>query len=429
MGIFCVLMMLAGPSLLDAQPAGMEVRVPEVVGLPGDTLSVPVVLTGIEGYEVLAAELKIRYDPSVVHAIGAERSTLTASWILWDSVIPIDSTEVLSVALASPANPLEGGGVLAFLRFAVGSAAEAGDLTGMIFQEVLVNESVPDRIRDGHIRIVESVYPWAISPTEVDFGRMTTADSLDMTVRVAHPAPWPRTVAGLTIAPGGDAFRVVWPTLPQTVAPEDTLDVMVRFAPREAGTYSGTLRISSPAYSHPDVTVMLLGRGTRIEMTPKVGRVLVDTAGYTPTGFATVLFRVEWAAPDRTKQDVTASAEWSVADPEVGNVIGPGIAGGRRPGRTDIVAAYEAVSDTSTLEVIQLGDVNGDGVVDVEDTFRTIDHILRRRRLTDPFGISTANRNADTSPPGTDRIDILDSVKMLMLDILHRPLGSPEPVP
>lgn len=330
--------------------------------------------------------------------------------------------------MATPFGTILGNAILVYLRFAVFSTVEAGDFTAMVLGHVRIDEAIPDSL-SGYLRIVEAVHPWTVGPTEVDFGRMTTADSLEMAVRIAHSAPWSRTVAGLTIAPGEDAFRVVWPTIPQTVTPGDTLDVAVRFAPRVVGTHSGILRVSSPAYSHPDVTVMLSGRGTRIEIRPEVGYVLVDTSGYTPTGFATALFRVDWVTPDRTKQDVTAAAAWSVADPEVGEVIGPGMVGGRRPGRIDIVAEYEAVSDTATLAVIQLGDLNADGAVDVEDLFRTMDHILRRRRLTDPFEVSAANRNADTSPPGTDRIDILDSVKMLVLDILRRPLGSPEPVP
>ena len=417
--ILCAWMLFVGAERADAYPVDTEIWMSEGVALPGDTLLVPIVMGEIEGYSILSLGIDIQYDARVAHAIGIEQAgTQTASWMPAFGNTITDSAGTLHIAAISAADTIEGNGVLMFVRFAVSSSVGEGDSTSVVFEKVLLDEiGPPALLRDGCIRIVESVSPWGISPAAVPFGRVMTIDSQDRIVRISNPGTWPLTLTGLDITAGADAFEIVSSTMPQTVQPDDTLDVTIRFAPEDAGMYTGALTIASAAYSHPDTTVTLTGRGTLIEVTPDADSVLVDTTGYVPIDFTTAVFTVERVLPDRTKQDATSIANWSSTDPAGAEVIGS-VARGITPGTVRIVAALQALSDTSTLKVIQLGDVNTDAAVDVQDVLVAIDHIVHRTLLTDAFKRAAVDRNADT------RINVLDPIKMLVLDILRGPLGG-----
>ena len=283
--------------------------------------------------------------------------------------ILVPSTQIRAIEVAF--TPLEVGSFSDSLTFATNDPARP-------------SVSIPLSGQGGRPEVV-------LSSDRIDFGRVTTINAPDRAVRISNPGTWPLTVTGLDITEGADAFRVMSPTTPQTVQPANTLDVTIRFAPRDTRIYPGILRITSDAYGHPEEMVVLRGEGvssfTSIEVTPEADTVLVDTMG--PAAFTTATFMAEGILSDLSRQDVTAIAAWSVTDSTVASVTA-GVAGGIRPGTVGIVATLEALSDTSALKVIQPVpvDENGEeiqGLFGDDDTVGMDDFLL----FVDMFG-STA---------------------------------------
>jgi len=194
----------------------------------------------------------------------------------------------------------------------------------------------------------------SLSVGTIDFGPVSKGDMRDRTVQISNPGTWPLAVMGLEITAGADVFRVVSPVWPQTVESDSTLKVTIRFTPGDAPTHTGKLEITSDAHGSPTSIVGLLGERTftftRIEVTPERDTVLVN--GSIPTDLATATFIAEGILPDLSRQDMTAMATWSSTDSAVATVAS-GVVHGLSPGSVRIIATLGALSDTSTVAVIQ----------------------------------------------------------------------------
>lgn len=164
--LVCTLMILLGAGEAGAYPDGTEIRVPEVTGMPGDTLSLPVVVGDVGEYSVTSADVKIRYDARVVQAIGmTQEGTQTAGWSAAYNVTATNSTGSIDISMASATDAIKGNGVLAFVRFVVSFSAQEGNSTSLMLEEATLNSSVtgPSIFPwDGSIRIAESVSPQVI---------------------------------------------------------------------------------------------------------------------------------------------------------------------------------------------------------------------------------------------------------------------------
>ncbi len=76
------------------------------------------------------------------------------------------------------------------------------------------------------------------------------------------------TVNSIDFTPdSNDRFEMTSsPTLPYVIAPEDSNDVEITFAPTTGGIFSATLQISSDDTDEPVVQVDLLGVGVKVAL-------------------------------------------------------------------------------------------------------------------------------------------------------------------
>lgn len=100
-----------------------------------------------------------------------------------------------------------------------------------------------------------------IAATELNFGAVNVGQSLDWPLEVFNNGTAPLHLTELAITPT-PPFSVMSPdNLPQTLDPQEGLDIIVRFAPLEYGTFSGTLTVTSNDPVDPVIPVSLNGQG------------------------------------------------------------------------------------------------------------------------------------------------------------------------
>ena len=272
---------------------------------------------------------------------------------------------------------------------------------------------IPDSLEFGGVRIETGTKTLAVIIK--NNGLLT----LTLSAPSAPAAPFSRTIKKTTFAPGE----------------QDTAFTVTFDKPAEEIEYRSQVNFTTNDPNYPNVAMPVIGRGTlykKIDVTPKQAKVLVDTAaaGYDadiPADYTTVAFTamgtIDVPPPEPPPEDATTSCQWTSSSDLIA-VVGPaaglahGVADGLKPGQVTITAASGDPQDTATLNVYQLGDMNLDNAVNVQDVIGAIDHIIYKARLTDAFKLVTVDRNADT------KVNVLDPVKMLVLDILHGPLGG-----
>ncbi|MFH1008130.1 MAG: fibronectin type III domain-containing protein [Candidatus Latescibacterota bacterium] len=132
---------------------------------PGDTLSVPILVSDVTQDSVLSAKASVRYDaPWLTNPSLSTNGTLINDWGFKESNL-VDGK--LQMAAAS-ATPLLGAGVLVFMHFVVDPSAEPGSYTDLILEDVLFNEGVPSAaIQWGSVSVT------TLRPT-ADFGMVST---------------------------------------------------------------------------------------------------------------------------------------------------------------------------------------------------------------------------------------------------------------
>ncbi|MFH1007912.1 MAG: PKD domain-containing protein, partial [Candidatus Latescibacterota bacterium] len=143
----------------------IKVRIPHILASPGDTLSVPILVSDVTQDSVLSAKASVLYDaPWLTNPSLSTNGTLINDWGFKESNLVHGN---LQMAAAS-ATPLLGAGVLVFIHFVVDPSAEPGSYADLILEDVLFNEGVPSAaIQWGSISVT------TLRPT-ADFGVVST---------------------------------------------------------------------------------------------------------------------------------------------------------------------------------------------------------------------------------------------------------------
>lgn len=119
------------PALLFAQ--GIQVWFPDTTADAGDTVDLPIYVEDTSPYGgIWAAEIRLRFDPAVIRAIGAHTGSLTQGWLFVYQPDTVDG-DSLRLAMASPF-PDSGAGTLAGVIFHV--VGSPGDSTVIEFDTV-----------------------------------------------------------------------------------------------------------------------------------------------------------------------------------------------------------------------------------------------------------------------------------------------------
>jgi hypothetical protein len=131
--------------------AEVTVNLPDTSAYPGDTLCVPVHTSDLTGLEVYSYQFSIKYDSTVVKAIGADSAkTLTESWgTTWISLKNPGEVTLGSYDVA----PLQNSGTLIYILFSM--IGEIGDSIRLMFQDFEFNAGQPTTtITNGSIKIL-----------------------------------------------------------------------------------------------------------------------------------------------------------------------------------------------------------------------------------------------------------------------------------
>lgn len=96
--------------------------------------------------------------------------------------------------------------------------------------------SVPYRVEKARLTAT-------VSPSTIGFGASADCENVqrDSTVVIRNGSPDPMTVNPGTILPAGQPFTIVSPTIPTVVSPNDSLAVVIRYAPISTGTFSAAI--------------------------------------------------------------------------------------------------------------------------------------------------------------------------------------------
>jgi len=127
-----------------------------------------------------------------------------------------------------------------------------------------------------------------VTPDTVDFGTVSGAQPLDMTVTVTNAGGANLVITAIN-GPAAPFSIIDRPTLPLTIAPGQSVELTVRFAPTGAQAFTGSFTIESNAPTAPFVTVTLRGIGASAPV-PNLdfGALLLDF----PTGESAVAIEV-----------------------------------------------------------------------------------------------------------------------------------------
>ena len=259
-------------------------------------------------------------------------------------------------------------------------------------------------------------------PATVNFGAVRQLDSKTMYVIIQNNGPVALNLLNIVLP--GAPFAATTETATIAAGTSDTAFTIV-FTPPLLQPYAAQITFDTNDPTRQGVVIDLMGVGslyTSISVDPSTGKVLVDASGpydaLIPVAFLTLQFTATGTLEGGGgTEDATAAAVWTSSDPLTATVLA-GLADGLLPGTVTITAAVGDKDDTATLQVVQLGDVNADGAVNVADILLMIDHIIHRAILGTPFAVAAADRNADGNN------DVLDPAKALVIDILGGPLGG-----
>ena len=131
--------------------AEVTVNLSDTSAYPGDTLNVPVTVSDLTGQGVYSYQFKIKYDSTVVKAIGIDSTkTLTESWgTTWINMATPGEIEIGNYGV----EPLQHAGALIYIILNI--VGEINDSTHLVFQEFEFNAGQPNTmITNGSIKIL-----------------------------------------------------------------------------------------------------------------------------------------------------------------------------------------------------------------------------------------------------------------------------------
>ncbi|MDZ4745610.1 MAG: SBBP repeat-containing protein [bacterium] len=122
-----------------------------------------------------------------------------------------------------------------------------------------------------------------ISPSTLGFGASADCETVqrDSTVVIRNGGTDPMTVSPGSILPGGQPFSIVSPTTPTAVAPNDSLSVVIRYAPSTSGAFnaSASFPFVAGTCSNGSLTVTLSASRSAVNITAIPSTIDVGTLG------------------------------------------------------------------------------------------------------------------------------------------------------
>ena len=314
----------------------VTLALPDVAGAVGQSLRVPVDLSGLDGREVLAYQLELTYDPAVVDFLRAEdEGTLSAGW----SVAPNEPTAGTVVVSGANARPFTSDGVLLHLVFDLvgdgtsalswrsGRLNEGDPATAVSPGSVTATSCGPcgDVTGNGEVSPLDASYvlqytagepPATFALCAADPTRNGEVSPLDASFILQYTAEiLPELSCGTPTRVGGGAVTMAAPTGASSVAATSAA-VTWDATPDGSGVWTLALSLNRPALS----AALDLEVGGSAEV--------VVPEGALPEGWVSVVratetgARIAFAGPTPAPSDWTVPLRLSVPGVEGASVVG-----------------------------------------------------------------------------------------------------------
>lgn len=126
-----------------------------------------------------------------------------------------------------------------------------------------------------------------LTPPSAAFGSVTVGASVQRTIVITNIGTAPQQIGGLAIAPATPGLRVVYPTLPpaRTLAPGDTMQVVLEFAPTGKTTLTATkLLVNRTAPCNDLIEAAITGQSLKASLVASRDPLIITDTSC--TGFA-----------------------------------------------------------------------------------------------------------------------------------------------
>lgn len=119
---------------------GILVSAPNLSGIPGDTITVPITVADITGQEIYGLSFTIETQTDVLIPIGTSiGGTIMEAW--GTPTTQINGGQITIAGAGS--NPLSGSGILIIIQYQVNATAQTGQSTSIHFVDFMFNEGIP----------------------------------------------------------------------------------------------------------------------------------------------------------------------------------------------------------------------------------------------------------------------------------------------
>ena len=247
----------------------VAVRIPNVWGMTGDTIAVPVILIDdVTHYQVLSVQLDLKFDPDVISLAGdsvVREGTITEGWaVLFEGAL-IDTTDMYTFRMVWAAvDSLTGSGPLVYIPFRVLPTVNLGETSPLQLEICFLNEGNPAcRVFDGVFTVGEPPRI-ELSGQSHDFGTVAIGDSADWILRISNVGD--NVLDLYSLESDSAQFRVVSPLFPQSIDSGMAIDVTVSFKPNSDDSLKTKLRLSCNDLENLilDIPLRGFGRGTKV---------------------------------------------------------------------------------------------------------------------------------------------------------------------
>ncbi|MCH7496045.1 MAG: T9SS type A sorting domain-containing protein [Candidatus Marinimicrobia bacterium] len=189
---------IAIPHELSAQ---LKFSIPSFIVKPGDSLSIPIELTGVApDSSIFSIQFEIAYDPTIISADSVIFNTSPTAISDWKKEFNLIDGKI-SIALAGTDSVLTDINI-ANLTFMISEVATSGDSSVVQFENLYVNEGTPTASgRDGMIKVL------VVGITELLDNSIPQSPSLDQN----FPNPFnPVTTIEFSVPRSGDVSLIIY---------------------------------------------------------------------------------------------------------------------------------------------------------------------------------------------------------------------------
>lgn len=237
----------------------INVSIPDIAALPGETIRVPIVTSFVEIEDsITSLEGSITCDTTIFTLLDLEREqTLTETWTLLDPMFNVIGNSAL---IAFPGlYPIQGSGALLLLVFQVSDDADIGQTTLLEFNRFTLNEGRPVSITQNALFTVGESPLIELSNREHNFGTVDIGDANEWPFLITNHGSADLHI--LDIHSDFTQFTLNQNVLPIILQTGESQEFRTAFQPTTEDTLENRFRVTSNDPQEPIAIISLTGAG------------------------------------------------------------------------------------------------------------------------------------------------------------------------